>query len=199
MTHKTLVIDLDRCIGCFACEMACKQENNVPLGVHYNKVLSIGPMGKFPDLTQYFLPTVCQHCKDAPCVKVCPTGATYQTEDGQVLVNKEKCIGCKMCMAACPYGARSYNPEAKVVEKCTLCHHLQEVGDQPACVKVCCAKARFFGDVDDPESDISKVLAAAGTENVHSMPDSGNHPTVRYILHKKTGEWQVNPPKMVEN
>ena len=164
MTHKTLVIDLDRCIGCFACEMACKQENNVPLGVHYNKVLSIGPMGKFPDLTQYFLPTVCQHCKDAPCVKVCPTGATYQTEDGQVLVNKEKCIGCKMCMAACPYGARSYNPEAKVVEKCTLCH-----------------------------------LAAAGTENVHSMPDSGNHPTVRYILHKKTGEWQVNPPKMVEN
>ena len=75
MTHKTLVIDLDRCIGCFACEMACKQENNVPLGVHYNKVLSIGPMGKFPDLTQYFLPTVCQHCKDAPCVKVCPTGA----------------------------------------------------------------------------------------------------------------------------
>ena len=71
-----------------------------PLGVHYNKVLSIGPMGKFPDLTQYFLPTVCQHCKDAPCVKVCPTGATYQTEDGQVLVNKEKCIGCKMCMAA---------------------------------------------------------------------------------------------------
>lgn len=156
-------------------------------------------MGKFPDLTQYFLPTVCQHCKDAPCVKVCPTGATYQTEDGQVLVNKEKCIGCKMCMAACPYGARSYNPEAKVVEKCTLCHHLQEVGDQPACVKVCCAKARFFGDVDDPESDVSKVLAAAGTENVHSMPDSGNHPTVRYILHKKTGEWQVNPPKMVEN
>ena len=129
MTHKTLVIDLDRCIGCFACEMACKQENNVPLGVHYNKVLSIGPMGKFPDLTQYFLPTVCQHCKDAPCVKVCPTGATYQTEDGQVLVNKEKCIGCKMCMAACPYGARSYNPEAKVVEKCTLCHHLQEVGE----------------------------------------------------------------------
>ena len=88
-------------------------------------------MGKFPDLKQYFLPTVCQHCKDAPCVKVCPTGATYQTEDGQVLVNKEKCIGCKMCMAACPYGARSYNPEAKVVEKCTLCHHLQEVGDQP--------------------------------------------------------------------
>ena len=168
------------CIGCHKCEKTCPQGaitvDNFLARIDWDK---------------------CTACGE--CAKVCPTGATYQTEDGQVLVNKEKCIGCKMCMAACPYGARSYNPEAKVVEKCTLCHHLQEVGDQPACVKVCCAKARFFGDVDDPESDVSKVLAAAGTENVHSMPDSGNHPTVRYILHKKTGEWQVNPPKMVEN
>ena len=99
---KTLVIDLDRCIGCFACEVACKNENNVPLGVYYNKVLSIGPVGKFPELKQYFLPTVCQNCRDAPCVKVCPTGASFKTEDGQVLVDKEKCIGCKMCIAACP-------------------------------------------------------------------------------------------------
>ena len=186
MAQKTLVIDLDRCIGCHACEVACKQENGVPLGVYYNKVLSIGPLGKFPDIKQYFLPSVCQVCKDAPCLKVCPTGATYRTEDGQILVNKEKCIGCKMCMAACPYGARSYNPEKNVVEKCTLCHHLQEIGEQPACVKVCCAKARFL-----------KAIAAAGPENVHSMPDSGNKPTVRYILHKKNAEWQSNPPKML--
>jgi Fe-S-cluster-containing dehydrogenase component len=84
------------------------------------------------------------------------------------------------------------------VEKCTLCRHLQEVGEKPACVKVCCAKARFFGDIDDPKSDVSKAVAAAGAENVHSMPDAGNHPTVRYILHKKNGEWQANPPKMIE-
>ncbi len=102
-----------------------------------------------------------------------------------------------MCIAACPYGARSFNPENKVVEKCTLCRHLQEVGEQPACVKACCANARFFGDIDDPESEVSKVLAAAGEENVHSMPDSGNHPSVRYILHKKTGEWMNKPPKML--
>ena len=108
-------------------------------------------MGKFPDIKQYFLPSICQCCKDAPCVKVCPTGATYRTDDGQILVNKEKCIGCKMCMAACPYGARSYNADTNVVEKCTLCQHLQAVGEKPACVKVCCAKARFFGDIVDPE------------------------------------------------
>ena len=100
-------------------------------------------------------------------------------------------------MAACPYGARTFNPETKVVEKCTACNHLQQAGELPACVKVCCAHARFFGDIDDPESDVSKAIAAAGPENVHSMPDSGNHPTVRYILHKKFGEWTKNPPKMI--
>ena len=105
MAQKTLVIDLDRCIGCHACEVACKVENNVPMGVYYNKVLTIGPVGKYPDIYQYFLPTVCQNCKDAPCVKVCPTGASYKTEDGQVLVDKEKCIGCKMCTKVCPRDA----------------------------------------------------------------------------------------------
>ncbi len=196
MTQKTLVIDLDRCIGCFACEAACKMENNVPLGTYYNRVLSIGPVGKFPNLKQYFLPTVCQNCREAPCVKVCPTGASYKTEDGQVLVDKEKCIGCRMCMSACPYGARSFNAETKVVEKCTLCRHLTDKGEEPACVKSCCAQARFFGDIDDPKSIVSQKLREAGEENVHSMPDRGNHPTVRYILHKKNGDWQANPPKM---
>lgn len=196
MSQKTLVIDLDRCIGCYACEVACKQENHVPLGMHYNKVLTIGPMGKFPEVKSYFLPAVCQVCKNAPCVTVCPTGASYRTEDGQILINKEKCIGCKLCMKACPYGARSFNEQTKVVEKCTLCNHLQAIGEQPACVKVCCARARFFGDIDDPQSEVSKVIAEAGPENVHTLPDTGNHPTVRYILHAKTAPWQGNPPKM---
>ena len=197
MAHKTMVIDLDRCIGCYACEMACKQENNVPLGVHYNKVLTIGPIGKFPNIRQYYLHSICQCCENAPCVTVCPTGASYKTEDGQILINKEKCIGCRLCMFACPYGARSFNADAKVVEKCTLCQHLQQVDEKPACVKVCCAKARFFGDIDDPESDVSKAIAKAGPENVHHLPDSGNKPMVRYILHEKTAPWQSNPPKML--
>ena len=201
MTHKTLVIDLDRCIGCFACELACKQENNVPLGVHYNKVLSIGPMGKFPDLTQYFLPTVCQHCKDAPCVKVCPTGATYQTEDGQVLVNKEKCIGCKMCANACPYDVPVFNTEGRTsyfgdkqplvvrpakphtertpgkAEHCTLCVHRTERGLLPACVEACGIHAMKIVDYDNPTPETAKLIEAARPMNEAAGP----HPKIRYI------------------
>ena len=196
MSRYGIIVNVDRCAGCFACAVACKEENQVAPGIFWEKIKRDENVRD--NVINWFRMS-CMHCDDPACMKVCPMKAIHKGPHGEVLVDQQKCIGCKMCMAACPYGARSYNPEAKVVEKCTLCHHLQEVGDQPACVKVCCAKARFFGDVDDPESDVSKVLPAAGTENVHSMPDSGNHPTVRYILHKKTGEWQVNPPKMVEN
>mgnify|MGYP000803693998 FL=1 len=196
MSRYGIIVNVDRCAGCFACAVACKEENQVAPGIFWEKIKRDENVRD--NVINWFRMS-CMHCDDPACMKVCPMKAIHKGPHGEVLVDQQKCIGCKMCMAACPYGARSYNPEAKVVEKCTLCHHLQEVGDQPACVKVCCAKARFFGDVDDPESDVSKVLAAAGAENVHSMPDSGNHPTVRYILHKKTGEWQVNPPKMVEN
>ena len=178
MTHKTLVIDLDRCIGCFACEMACKQENNVPLGVHYNKVLSIGPMGKFPDLTQYFLPTVCQHCKDAPCVKLCPTGATYTREDGIVAVDYEKCISCQACVSACPYGAPVINEETSTSTKCTFCkdRRAEEPGSMPYCVQTCHQKARIFGDLDDPNSEVSKLVNSLHTERLIS--EHGMEPQV---------------------
>lgn len=189
MKKKTMVIDLDRCIGCSACEVACKMENNVDLGVQYGKVLTMGPVGKFPKIEAYYLPVLCQSCKDAPCVAVCPTGASHVDENGVILIDRDKCIGCLSCMEACPYKARSFNKNAKIVEKCTLCEHLK--GDeQPACVKICCAKARFVGDAEDPNSIVNVKVKEAGAENVYQMPDAGNKPTVKYILHKKIASWQ---------
>ncbi len=188
MKKKTMVIDLDRCIGCYSCEVACKNENKVDLGVTYNKVLTMGPVGTFPNLEQYYLPSICQACDNAPCVEVCPTEATHIDENGVILIDKEKCIGCLLCMDACPYGARSFNKNTEVVEKCTLCEHL---GDKdPICVTACCAKARYVGDAGDKNSIVNKKVADAGMHNTHSMPDEGNKPTVKYILHDKVAKWQ---------
>jgi DMSO reductase iron-sulfur subunit len=190
MAQNAMVIDLDRCIGCYACVVACKQENNLPLGTYWNKVLTVGPVGEFPEVETYFLPVLCQHCKDPQCVKVCPTGASFKREDGIVLIDKSKCIGCQYCAMACPYGVRYFSKEERVVEKCTLCTHLVERGDEPACVKVCCAKARIFGDIDDPNSAPSRAIQAAGSPNVHSLADVGNRPSFQYILHRKTATWR---------
>ena len=117
--RNAIVVDLDRCSGCFSCEIACKMENGIALGSYYNKVMTVGPFGDFPRIQQYFLPVHCQQCENAPCVHVCPTGASYRDPDTNVvLVDKAKCIGCKYCMMACPYGVRSWNKEERVVE-CT--------------------------------------------------------------------------------
>lgn len=190
MTQRTMVIDLDRCIGCKSCEVACKHENGITLGCTWNKVLTVGPTGIYPKVEMYYLPTMCQECKQAPCVKACPTGASYKNEDGVILVDKEKCIGCRYCMMACPYGVRTFNEETKVVEKCTLCTQLQVVGEQPACVKVCPATCRFVGDIDDPNSEISQVIQKAGSDSVHVLPDVGNKPSTRYILHSNIAKWK---------
>jgi Fe-S-cluster-containing dehydrogenase component len=189
MKKTALVIDLDRCIGCYSCEIACKNENNVALGVQYNKVFTVGPSGTYPELEMYYLPAVCQSCKDAPCVEVCPSGASYVDKDGIILIDSKKCIACLACLSACPYGARSFNEKAKYVEKCTMCSHLLNTGDKPACVKACCAKARFVGDVNDPNSEVSKIIAKAG-KNARSLPDEGNKPSTRYILHDQTAKWK---------
>ena len=144
MARNCIVVNLDRCTGCFGCEVACKMENGVALGERWSKVFTVGPVGEYPDMTRYALPTMCQQCENAPCVSVCPTGASYRDGNNVVLVDKEKCIGCKYCMMACPYGVRSWNAAEKCAEKCTLCGHLtskysegdihtlQDVGNHPA-------------------------------------------------------------------
>jgi Fe-S-cluster-containing dehydrogenase component len=196
MAHNCIVVNLDRCIGCYSCELACKMENDVALGERWNKVVQIEPFGEFPDVKTYWLPVMCQQCEEAPCVHVCPTGASYRDEETNiVLIDKSKCIGCKYCMMACPYGVRSWNKENQVVEKCTLCNQLTSAGELPACVKVCCGKARFYGDLDDPESDASKALAEADPSSIHHLPDVGNNPATAYILSERIGEWRVDDLK----
>lgn len=191
MSHFAIVVDLDRCIGCHGCEIACKNENDVELGSYWNKVVQVGPYGEYPHLQQYFLPVMCQQCEESPCTHVCPTGASYRDpETNIVLVDKEKCIGCKYCMMACPYGVRSWNETERVVEKCTLCGQLTAAGELPACVAACCGAARFYGDLDDPDSDASKAIAEAEESAVHRLKDVGNKPATAYILSPRYAEWK---------
>ena len=205
MTHYAIVTDLNRCVGCLACSVACKAVNNVPIGNFWNKTLRIGPNpieagGQFPDVYTYFLTVQCQHCENPECVAVCPTEASHILEDGTVQIDKEKCIGCQFCAMACPYGVRYLNKEERVVEKCTLCEQRIAQGELPQCVTQCGGLARFFGDLDKGiESFQGAMLGEEYTvlgefcepfedADVHQLPNVGNNPAFRYILRKH--EWQ---------
>ena len=183
MKKITFVIDLDRCIGCRACQISCKQENGVALGACRNEVKQIGPIGTYPDIQMYFLPAMCQHCENPTCAEVCPTGACYKDpEDGVVRIDRNVCIGCRTCEGACPYKANTFNAELRVMDKCNICQQLRAEGETPACVKNCTAKALHVGDINDPDSEVSKHLCDAGAENIFTLRDFGNKPGVRYIL-----------------
>ena len=156
------VIDISRCIDCRACLVACSAENNV--GMQYTRiwVKDTGVKGEFPYLTRTFVPYNCMHCENPPCVEVCVSGATYKDKDtGLVLVDQEACIGCGYCVEACPYDARYLDRARGVVDKCTGCIQRVLVGQQPACVTTCVGKARMFGDLNDPNSEVSVALKNA--------------------------------------
>lgn len=203
MTKLGLAINQGRCIGCHTCANACKMQNNVPMGMLWNRVTTEGcevidgSLGTYPNLTREFMPLACQHCENPACQRVCPTGATYKDEMGRVEIDYDKCIGCRMCMAACPYNARSFNwddpvrdPDFNygdkdvpvrprgVAEKCTMCKERTDRGDEPMCVICCPVKARVFGDLDDPESEISK-LRLKSTAHV-LLEEQGTRPQVFY-------------------
>ena len=205
MAHYGFAIDTVRCIGCHTCSTACKLSNNLPIDIWWNRVLTEGgeamdtPGGEWPNNHMRFLPVSCQHCENPACVKVCPVGATYKDpETGAVRQDYDKCIGCRMCMAACPYNARTFNwndpvratgasygdarvPERArgVMEKCTLCKERTDEGDEPMCVRCCPADARIFGDLDDPDSAVSRLRRDQGAEVL--LEDKGTRPQVFYV------------------
>lgn len=172
-----MVIDTRLCVGCMNCVVACKTENDVPDGFCRDWITE-SVHGEFPAVRLQIRSERCNHCDNPPCVHCCPTGASHQREGGFVMVTKDKCIGCKACMAACPYDARFTHPDG-YVSKCTFCIHRVEKDLDPACVSVCPTHCMHFGDVDDPASRVSELLR---TRAHHALlPEAGCRPHVFYL------------------
>jgi len=177
--HYAMVIDVRKCTGCHACTVACKAEFDVPLGVNRSWVEYV-EKGTYPNVSRSFLPRLCNQCSEPQCVSVCPTGATYKRkEDGIIVVDSDICIGCKYCMQACPYDARFINPNTGTADKCDFCLHRVTKGLEPSCVNTCQGRARIFGDLNDPNSEVAKLVA---TEPVTVLrQEMGTKPNVFYI------------------
>lgn len=180
-----MVIDLRKCTGCFACQVACKSEFNEPLGV-WRSWVTVVEKGTYPKVKRYFLPRLCNHCEDPPCVRACPVKATYQREDGLVMQDDSKCIGCQSCIAACPYNVRFRHPLKRVVHRCNFCVHLIDQGYMPACVNTCVGKARIFGDLNDPKSKVFELVNSNPTQVLR--PEMETCPMVYYIALDKDVE-----------
>jgi molybdopterin-containing oxidoreductase family iron-sulfur binding subunit len=203
-----MAIDLKRCSGCKTCSVMCKVANNLPKGIFWNRIRTEGgnavdtASGAFPNVHMRHWPINCQHCENPACARVCPVGATFKDQEtGIVQQDYDKCIGCRMCMAACPYtGVRSFNWEEPqfygvdfafgdmqapahqkhTVEKCTFCAHRIVKGEEPACMENCIGRARHYGDLDDPDSAVSRLIASR--EHVRLLADKGTEPSVYYLV-----------------
>lgn len=178
-----MVVDPRKCIDCKACDVACKRENGIDAkgsrDVYRNWISSKGVEGTFPNLKQRFEPSQCQHCSNTPCEHVCPTSATWVNEDGLVRIDYKRCIVCSTCITACPYDARFVSKQKKAVDKCTFCEHRIYKGLLPACVDTCPTKVRIFGDMNDPNSEVSQILARR--HYFVLKPEVGTLPNLYYL------------------
>jgi Fe-S-cluster-containing dehydrogenase component len=172
------VIDNGSCIGCHACSTACKSENEVPLGVYRTWVKTV-EVGQYPDVQRSFQVTRCNHCSNPPCVRICPTSAMHRRPDGIVDFDSDACIGCKACTQACPYDAIHIDPDSRTAAKCNFCAHRVDIGLEPACVVVCPEHAILAGDLDDPESEVSRALGRRAV--TVRKPEQGTAPKLFYI------------------
>ena len=173
-----MLLDLEMCVGCEVCTVACKLDNRTGRSIRWGRVAE-EEKGVFPDVKKAYVPLLCMQCEDPQCVAVCPTGAAYRRDDGLVLVEQSKCMGCKFCMIACPYSERYMNA-AGVVEKCDFCVDRLDDGLGPACVETCPYGARVFGDLDNPESEVSKIMKRG--KAVALKADEGYGPRVSYLV-----------------
>ena len=163
MANYGMLINTKKCIGCYACRTACQRQNDLLPDEAFIR-FEEREVGTYPSVRVEHVPLQCMHCEDAPCAQVCPTGAAHMGADGIVTVDQGRCIGCLYCMAACPYSMRWCDDETGIVGKCTFCHTRTANGMDPACVNTCISSARIFGDLNDPDSEIAKRVAAGGDE-----------------------------------
>ena len=202
MTRYGMLIDANTCTGCFACVYACKMQNATPSETYWCKV-NKSEKGTYPDSELIILPHACMHCQNAPCVSVCPTAASHYNEDGLVMVDYDRCIGCQACVNACPYGARTLTKatlaeqpyfegaeptaydlaradefQKGTVSKCIMCYGRVKNGEEPACVQTCIARCRWFGDLDDPDSEINKMIKELDAKPLYE--ELGTKPSVYY-------------------
>ena len=196
MTHYAMVIDLNTCVGCNACMAACAMENQTPVWKNkWRTYVHEKEIGTTEQVRRRFFPRLCNHCDNPPCLTVCPTGATYKRGDGIVLVDPERCMGCRACAMACPYDARyevTYDDiktgkefygelqrQSPSMDKCSFCAHRLDKGLKPACVETCVGSARMFGDLDNPADPVTQLVASGVAQPL--MPHLGTKPNVYYI------------------
>jgi Fe-S-cluster-containing dehydrogenase component len=177
-TRYAMAVDTRRCVGCTACVLACKAENALP-AEGFRSWIETETRGTYPNLAMEIHSERCEHCTNAPCVANCPTGASHYGKGGVVLVDRDLCTGCRACVAACPYGARYIHPDG-YADKCTFCAHRTEKGREPACAENCPSKALTFGDVNDPETAIARLVRERQWKQLKT--EEGTKPNLYYLI-----------------